>query len=61
MKIKTFSELREAAKDKAAKAQTTTKDKESDLGEQAQKSIDDWKKSLQELPDITLNLDGLKN
>ena len=31
MKIKTFSELREAAKDKAAKAQTTTKDKESDL------------------------------
>jgi len=31
MKIKTFSELREAAKDKAAKAQATTKDKESDL------------------------------
>ena len=31
MKIRTFSELREAAKDKAAKAQTTTKDKESDL------------------------------
>ena len=31
MKIKTFSELREAAKDKAAKTQTTTKDKESDL------------------------------
>jgi hypothetical protein len=31
MKIKTFSELREAAKDKAAKAQTTTKDKESDF------------------------------
>lgn len=31
MKIKTFSELREAAKDKSAKTQTTTKDKESDL------------------------------
>ena len=31
MKIRTFSELREAAKDKAAKAQTTTKDKESDF------------------------------
>ena len=31
MKIRTFSELREAAKDKAAKTQTTTKDKESDL------------------------------
>jgi predicted transcriptional regulator len=31
MKIRKFSELREAAKDKAAKAQTTTKDKESDL------------------------------
>ena len=33
------------------------KDKESDLGEQAQKGVDDWKKSLQELPDITLTLD----
>jgi predicted secreted protein len=31
MKIRTFNELREAAKDKAAKAQTTTKDKESDF------------------------------
>ena len=31
MKIRKFSELREAAKDKAAKAQTTTKDKESDF------------------------------
>ena len=31
MKIRTFSELREAAKDKAAKTQTTTKDKESDF------------------------------
>ena len=31
MKIRTFSELREAAKDKTAKTQTTTKDKESDL------------------------------
>ena len=31
MKIRTFSEFREAAKDKAAKTQTTTKDKESDL------------------------------
>ena len=31
MKIKTFSELREAAKDKAAKAQATTKDKESNF------------------------------
>ena len=31
MKIRTFSELREAAKDKTAKTQTTTKDKESDF------------------------------
>jgi hypothetical protein len=31
MKIKTYKELREAAKDKAAKAQTSTTDKESDF------------------------------
>jgi hypothetical protein len=30
-------------------------------GEETQKSIDSWKESFRELPDITLNLEGLQN